>query len=178
MFIWVQSAQGQSRGWENFLLYPQASPESYSVTHHFGPWELQDVSPRKSNRKKQGRRKVRTGFPTTAKVSRSKSEEKHSHVGYGVCGGKQHKRQTKVGNHNQPISGFHLLMPSTTSSFLFFSRAFGVADSGRKWVLMREPKLEAIERFLAAAALWCLANLSLEGDSRKSKHNKSLPIAL
>lgn len=86
MFIWVQSAQGQSRGWENFLLYPQASPESYSVTHHFGPWELQDVSPRKSNRKKQ-ERKVRTGFPTTAKVSRSKSEEKHSHVGYGVCGG-------------------------------------------------------------------------------------------
>lgn len=28
MFVRVQSAQGQSRDWENFLLYPQASPES------------------------------------------------------------------------------------------------------------------------------------------------------
>lgn len=66
-------------------------------------------------------------------------------------------------NHDQPMVGFHLLIPSATSSFLFSSRAFGVADSGRKWVLMREPKLAAMERLVAEASLWCLANLSLEG---------------
>lgn len=142
MFIWVQSAQGQSRGRENFLLYPQAFSR---VLFSNPPFWAMGVA-RKSNRKKQGRKKVRTGFPTTAKVSRSKSEEKHSHVGYGVCGGKQHQRQTKVGNHDQPISGFHFLMPSATSSFLFFSRTWGGgANSGRKWVLMRKPKLEAME---------------------------------
>lgn len=49
-----------------------------------------------------------------------------------------------------------------TSSFSFFFRAFREADSGINQVLIREPKLAAMER-LAEAFLWCLANLSLEG---------------
>lgn len=52
----------------------------------------------------------------------------------------------------------------TTSSFLFCFRAFGEADSGINWVLIREPKLVAMER-LAEPSLWCLTNLSLEGVS-------------
>lgn len=74
-------------------------------------------------------------------------------VGYGACG--ENKRRDRYRgrerDHDQSIT-----------AFLFASRAFGEADLGIKWVLIRELKLATMER-LAEASLWCLANLSLEG---------------
>lgn len=88
-------------------------------------------------------------------MSHSKSEEKYSHmmVGYGAC--RENKWRDRYRgrerDHDQSITAFRLPL-----------RAFGEADLGIKWVLIREPKLATMER-LAEAALWCLANLSLEG---------------